>query len=41
MKFAVKTVNCLGCKSPLRANNSVESRFLLYWSPASVLTITL
>jgi DNA polymerase delta subunit 1 len=23
MKFAVKTVTCLGCKTPLRANNSV------------------
>jgi hypothetical protein len=26
MKFAVKTVTCLGCKTPLRANNSVKSR---------------
>jgi hypothetical protein len=25
MKFAVKTVTCLGCKTPLRANNSVSS----------------
>ncbi|KAI0731291.1 DNA polymerase family B-domain-containing protein [Earliella scabrosa] len=25
MKFAVKTVTCLGCKSPLRANNSVKN----------------
>ncbi|KAG6868419.1 hypothetical protein C0993_003363 [Termitomyces sp. T159_Od127] len=25
MKFAVKTVTCLGCKTPLRANNSVKS----------------
>jgi len=24
MKFAVKTVTCLGCKTPLRANNSVS-----------------
>ncbi|KAH7911043.1 DNA polymerase family B-domain-containing protein [Hygrophoropsis aurantiaca] len=24
MKFAVKTVTCLGCKTPLRANNSVK-----------------
>ncbi|KAH9975916.1 DNA polymerase family B-domain-containing protein [Lactifluus volemus] len=25
MKFAVKTVTCLGCKTPLRANNSVSN----------------
>ncbi|KAL4063167.1 DNA polymerase family B-domain-containing protein [Scleroderma yunnanense] len=25
MKFAVKTVTCLGCKTPLRANNSVAN----------------
>ncbi|KAI0255835.1 DNA polymerase family B-domain-containing protein, partial [Lactifluus subvellereus] len=25
MKFAVKTVTCLGCKTPLRANNSVNN----------------
>ena len=25
MKFAVKTVTCMGCKTPLRANNSVKS----------------
>ena len=25
MKFAVKTVTCLGCKTPLKANNSVKS----------------
>ncbi|KAI0305911.1 DNA polymerase family B-domain-containing protein [Multifurca ochricompacta] len=25
MKFAVKTVTCLGCKTPLRANNSIDS----------------
>ncbi|KAJ6581215.1 DNA polymerase family B-domain-containing protein [Mycena capillaripes] len=25
MKFAVKTVTCLGCKTPLRANNSVKN----------------
>lgn len=25
MKFAVKTVTCLGCKTPLRSNNSVKS----------------
>ncbi|TFY72913.1 hypothetical protein EVG20_g104 [Dentipellis fragilis] len=24
MKFAVKTVTCLGCKTPLRANNSIK-----------------
>ena len=24
MKFAVKTVTCLGCKTPLRANNSKD-----------------
>ena len=24
MKFAVKTVTCMGCKTPLRANNSVK-----------------
>ena len=24
MKFAVKTVTCLGCKTPLRPNNSVK-----------------
>ncbi len=27
MKFAVKTVTCLGCKTPLRANNSVSSAY--------------
>lgn len=26
MKFTVKTVTCLGCKTPLRANNSVASK---------------
>lgn len=25
MKFAVKTVTCLGCKTPLSAKNSVKS----------------
>ncbi|ESK97702.1 dna polymerase delta catalytic subunit [Moniliophthora roreri MCA 2997] len=25
MKFAVKTITCLGCKTPLRANNSLNS----------------
>jgi len=25
MKFAVKTVTCMGCKTPLRANNSVST----------------
>ncbi|KAH9967292.1 DNA polymerase family B-domain-containing protein [Russula dissimulans] len=25
MKFAVKTITCLGCKTPLRANNSVTN----------------
>ncbi|KAJ7576846.1 DNA polymerase family B-domain-containing protein [Mycena floridula] len=25
MKFAVKTATCLGCKTPLRANNSVQN----------------
>ena len=25
MKFAVKTVTCMGCKTPLRTNNSVTS----------------
>jgi len=25
MKFAVKTVTCMGCKTPLRASNSVDS----------------
>ncbi|KAF8075071.1 DNA polymerase family B-domain-containing protein [Lyophyllum atratum] len=25
MKFAVKTVTCLGCKTPLRANNSIKN----------------
>jgi len=29
MKFAVKTVTCLGCKTPLRANNSVTSAYRL------------
>lgn len=29
MKFAVKTVTCLGCKTPLRANNSVGSAYRL------------
>lgn len=28
MKFAVKTATCLGCKTPLRANNSVKSKSL-------------
>ena len=27
MKFAVKTITCLGCKTPLRANNSVSSAY--------------
>lgn len=27
MKFAVKTVTCLGCKTALRANNSTNSEF--------------
>lgn len=26
MKFAVKTVTCLGCKTPLRANNSIKGK---------------
>ena len=26
MKFAVKTVTCLGCKTPLRPNNSVKGK---------------
>ncbi len=26
MKYAVKTVTCLGCKTPLRPNNSVKSK---------------
>lgn len=25
MKFAVKTVTCMGCKTPLKATNSVKS----------------
>lgn len=25
MKFAVKTATCMGCKTPLRANNSMKS----------------
>lgn len=29
MKFAVKTVTCLGCKTPLRANNSVSGAYRL------------
>jgi DNA polymerase delta subunit 1 len=29
MKFAVKTITCLGCKTPLRANNSVSSAYRL------------
>ncbi len=29
MKFAVKTVTCLGCKTPLRENNSVSSAYRL------------
>jgi len=28
MKFTVKTVTCLGCKTPLRANNSAASKTL-------------
>lgn len=27
MKFAVKTITCLGCKTPLRANNGIKSTF--------------
>lgn len=30
MKFAVKTVTCMGCKTPLRPNNSVKSTLLFY-----------
>lgn len=30
MKFAVKTATCLGCKTPLRANNSVKSKSLAH-----------
>ncbi|KAJ7035657.1 DNA polymerase family B-domain-containing protein [Mycena alexandri] len=30
MKFAVKTVTCLGCKTPLRANNSVKNGALCH-----------
>lgn len=30
MKFAVKTVTCLGCKTALRSNNSVRS--VLFYS---------
>jgi len=33
MKFAVKTVTCLGCKTALRSNNSVQSvSLLLPWN---------
>lgn len=28
MKFAVKTVTCLGCKTALKTNNSIASEFL-------------
>lgn len=28
MKFAVKTVTCLGCKTPLRSTNSVKGMFV-------------
>lgn len=38
MKFAVKTVTCLGCKTPLRANNSVKSMTLLLLERNHVLT---
>lgn len=33
MKYAVKTVTCLGCKTPLRPNNSVKSKCMLsmFW----------
>lgn len=27
MKFAVRTVTCLGCKTPLKTNNKGESQF--------------
>jgi hypothetical protein len=27
MKFAVKTVTCLGCKTAMKPNNSVLSKF--------------
>ncbi|PIL25090.1 hypothetical protein GSI_12979 [Ganoderma sinense ZZ0214-1] len=30
MKFAVKTVTCLGCKTPLRPNNSIKSEYDYY-----------
>ncbi|KAG6854025.1 DNA-directed DNA polymerase delta [Blastosporella zonata] len=30
MKFAVKTVTCLGCKTPLRANNSMKNCPIFY-----------
>ena len=32
MKFAVKTITCLGCKTPLRATNSVKSKSCLLTS---------
>ena len=31
MKFAVKTVTCLGCKTALRPSNSVKSRLVPSW----------
>lgn len=38
MKFAVKTVTCLGCKTALRPSNSVKSRYthnLIFLGPNS------
>ena len=41
MKFAVKTITCLGCKTPLRATNSVKSKSRLLTSPTPRLIQTL
>jgi DNA polymerase delta subunit 1 len=39
MKFAVKTVTCLGCKTPLRANNSLAgTQFLIGLQVASLIS---
>ena len=39
MKFAVKTVTCLGCKTQLKPNNSVPSKFAGFISSEYVLTL--
>lgn len=40
MKFAVKTVTCMGCKTPLRTNNSVASELVPDYFSTVKLTTT-